>query len=214
MDIYIVAGGPTDLIPDLSLYDRDSVVWVGVDRGLYYLLKQGIVPEMGIGDFDSVTEDELLWMRERCVKFSISPAEKNQTDIELAIDWALAKNPKRIRLLGATGGRLDHSLATIQLLTKGLANQVLFEIIDQQNILTLLNPGTYEIHQDPCYSYISFLPFSSNVQGIHLSRDFKYPLTDCDISWGTSLCVSNELIKETGTFSFTYGIVIMVKSKD
>jgi thiamine pyrophosphokinase len=214
MIIHIVAGGPARLIPDLTDYKKESITWVGVDRGLYYLLQQGIVPSIGVGDFDSVSEEELKWMQLMCENFSISPAEKDQTDLELALDWALKQKPRQIRLFGVTGGRLDHSLATIQLLTKGFSQTVEIEILDQQNSLTLLEPGTYKINRDSTYSYISFLPFTNSVRGITLSEDFKYPLINYEAKWGTSLCVSNELITETGTFSFNRGIVIMVKSKD
>ncbi|WP_246940064.1 thiamine diphosphokinase [Bacillus pinisoli] len=214
MIIHIVAGGPEHLIPDLSKYTENEIKWVGVDRGLLYSLKRGIVPAIGIGDFDSVSEEELSWLRQQCEHLAISPAEKDQTDIELALDWAIIQKPTLIRLFGVTGGRLDHSLATIQLLVKGLSNQIEVELIDQQNVLSLYEPGTYKVYKELEYRYISFLPFSEKIQGMTLSNDFKYPLADCDLTWGTSLCVSNELIQETGTFSFNHGIVIMVKSKD
>lgn len=214
MIIHIVAGGPEHLMPDLTSYNDQEVIWVGVDRGLYYLLERGLNPEIGIGDFDSVTKKELAWMQEKCLNFSISPAEKDQTDIELALEWALSRQPQLIRLFGVTGGRLDHSLATIQLLVKGLSEKIPIHLMDQQNILSLYEPGVYEIHKDKKYRYLSFLPFSAEVAGMTLSADFKYPLVDCTIKWGTSLCISNELIQETGTFSFNHGIVIMVKSKD
>ncbi|MBM7659406.1 thiamine pyrophosphokinase [Bacillus mesophilus] len=214
MIIHIVAGGPLPLIPNLTQYVSDSCIWVGVDRGLFYILKQGIKASAGIGDFDSVSEEELQWMQEQCENFSIAPAEKDQTDLELALDWALEQKPKKIRIFGATGGRLDHALGSIQLLTKGFSQSVQMEMIDKQNIVSLLKPGTYQIQRNLSYTYISFLPLSREVKGLTLSRDFKYPLVNGDILWGTSLCVSNQLIAETGTFSFNHGIVIMVKSKD
>jgi thiamine pyrophosphokinase len=213
MNIHIVAGGPVELIPSLITYSEESIVWVGVDRGLFHILKQGIIPSVGIGDFDSVTKEELEWMKSKCNELDISPAEKDQTDIELALEWALAKMPKKISVFGATGGRLDHALASIQLLIRGLQQGVVIEMIDCQNILRIVSPGTYSIHQNPEYPYVSFLPFSSKVRGIIL-KGFKYPLTDCNLEWGSTLCISNELIEETGTFSFIDGIVIMVKSKD
>jgi thiamine pyrophosphokinase len=214
MIIHIVAGGPLPLIPDLTQFVNDTNIWVGVDRGLYYILKQGIKASAGIGDFDSVSEEELNWMREQCENFSIAPAEKDQIDLELALDWAFKQKPTKIRIFGATGGRLDHYLGSIQLLTKGFSQSVQMEMIDKQNIVTVLEPGTYQIQRSLSYTYISFLPLSRDVKGLTLSRNFKYPLVNGDIHWGASLCVSNELITETGTFSFNHGIVIMVKSKD
>ena len=57
MIIHILAGGPIELLPHLESYrNQDRIIWVGVDRGVYTLLSKGIIPEMGFGDFDSVTE--------------------------------------------------------------------------------------------------------------------------------------------------------------
>ncbi|MFD1735772.1 thiamine diphosphokinase [Bacillus salitolerans] len=213
MIIHIVAGGPIENIPDLSQYNLEDVRWVGVDRGLLYILKNGIKPTVGLGDFDSVSKEELAWMQQQCKYIDISPAEKDETDNELALSWSLSQNPSIIRIFGATGGRLDHELMNFQLLYKGIKEKIFIEVIDHKNRLTMLSPGTYSFNRTNCYKYISFLPFTNEVKGITL-KGFKYPLTNHEISWGTTLCVSNEILEESGTFSFTDGIVIMVKSKD
>ncbi|GAA3323449.1 hypothetical protein GCM10020331_047360 [Ectobacillus funiculus] len=46
-----------------SQYEDEQVVWAATDRGVYYLLKRGIVPAAAFGDYDSVTEEELEWMQ-------------------------------------------------------------------------------------------------------------------------------------------------------
>ena len=61
--------------------------------------------------------------------------------------------------------------------------------------------------------YISFVPVSLNINGLTL-EGFKYPLKDCHISIGSTLCISNELIRDYGTFSFSEGILIVVRSSD
>ncbi|MFZ3587967.1 thiamine diphosphokinase [Bacillus sp. DJP31] len=213
MIFHIMAGGPIEMLPEIAHYKSDPVSWIGVDRGLLTLLNLGITPVKGIGDFDSVTEAELKWVKRNYAHLDISPAEKDQTDTELAVNWCLAQKPNKIRIFGATGGRLDHALANMQLLMKGVSQEIVIEIIDRQNILTLLSPNTYNFEQHEEYPYVSFLPFSREVHGITLNG-FKYPLTNRSIEWGTTLCVSNEIIEQMGTFSFSEGIVIMVKSKD
>ena len=62
-------------------------------------------------------------------------------------------------------------------------------------------------------TYISFLPLTEDVRGITL-RGFKYPLTDRDISIGTSLCISNELEQEEASITFREGVVVVVESRD
>ncbi len=60
----------------------------------------------------------------------IWPAEKDQTDTDIALEWALEQQATKIRLFGATGGRLDHLFGNVQLLFKGKDGQI--ELIDRQ----------------------------------------------------------------------------------
>ncbi|MBP3038320.1 thiamine diphosphokinase [Bacillaceae bacterium Marseille-Q3522] len=214
MDIHILAGGPEALLPDLTHHNKNCR-WIGVDRGVYTLLKNGIVPEAAFGDFDSVTEHEYVQIVNEIGFLHKYKPEKDETDTELAFNWALAKKAECIRLFGATGGRQDHFLANMQLLYKALsiAPQRTIEIIDRKNIISAKNPGSYTLPKIAEKKYISFLPVSATVEGLTL-EGFKYPLNDCHISLGSTLCISNELIAEYGTFSFRAGILMVVRSSD
>ncbi|MBO9130203.1 thiamine diphosphokinase [Bacillus sp. 165] len=211
--IHILAGGPAEAIPDLQAYKQRDVIWAAADRGVFRLLKQGIVPEAAFGDYDSVTEEELNWMKEQTSELHIVPKEKDQTDLELALNWAIKERPKLIRIFGATGGRLDHALANIQMLIKGLNSNIDIHLIDYKNKISLKNPGIYEVQQEQDFPYLSFLPVTDIVTGINLNG-FKYPLINKTLHWGSTLCVSNELNEEKGTFSFETGILMVVRSTD
>ncbi|MDQ0230578.1 thiamine diphosphokinase [Metabacillus malikii] len=212
-NIALVAGGPKELIPPLNEYNQDDVTWVGIDRGAVYLMEDGIPISYAFGDFDSITSSEMDSISKTKQRLKIFPPEKDQTDTELALEWAIEQNPTSIRIFGATGGRIDHMLANIQLLMKGLSKRTEIEIIDCQNQLTLHTPGTYTIKEHKEWKYISFIPVSYEVRGITL-ENFKYPLSNCHIKIGSTLCISNELIYEQGTFSFYEGILLMVRSRD
>jgi thiamine pyrophosphokinase len=215
MIINLVAGGPLNLIPDFSLYNSSGVLWVGIDRGVFYLLSEGIKPAMAFGDFDSVTEDEMAEIEKEVAELKRFKPEKDETDMELALNWALTQNPEGIRIFGATGGRLDHLMANVQLLTKPLSQEfdIQTEIVDQNNILYVKRPGTYDVKKIDDFKYISFLPVTPSVSGMTL-ENFKYPLKGCHIPMGSTLCISNELIRDHGTFSFSEGILLVVRSKD
>ncbi|MEK0222410.1 thiamine diphosphokinase [Bacillus proteolyticus] len=213
MIVHILAGGPVEYCADFSRYENEEVVWAAVDRGVYRLLKSGITPAVAFGDYDSVTEDELAWMRQQTNELHIVPREKDQTDLEIAINWALEQKPKLIRIFGATGGRLDHGLANIQMLLKGLAAEIEMCIVDNKNEITVKKVGTHIIEENENFPYVSFVPVTETVKGITL-RGFKYSLTNKTIEWGSTLCISNELIVEKGTFSFTSGILMMIRSTD
>ncbi|MGC4375596.1 thiamine diphosphokinase [Fictibacillus sp. Mic-4] len=213
MMIYIVAGGPVHRLPDLSQVKQENTVWVGVDRGVWTLLENGITPSCAFGDFDSITRTEKETIEARGITTFVYPDEKNETDLELALNWAFGQTPQEIILLGATGGRLDHELVNVQLLLKGLENGIKMSIVDSQNKIELFAPGDYIIEGDEYFRYISFLAFTNIVEGITLSG-FKYPLENATLKKGSTLCISNELVKKNGTYSFSSGILMMIKSRD
>jgi thiamine pyrophosphokinase len=209
--IYIVAGGPKKYIPSLTRYDADPVIWIGVDRGVIYLQEAGITPARAFGDFDSITDQERENLSKSSLHIDLFPSEKDQTDTEIAIEWAILQEPDEIILFGSTGGRLDHFLANTQLLAKYPDAPI--KIIDHTNEITVHLPGTYKVVRESSHPYISFLPVSGEVKGITL-EGFKYPLSNCHIKLGSTLCISNELILSFGTFSFEQGILMMVRSTD
>jgi thiamine pyrophosphokinase len=215
MVINILAGGPEGLLPQLTEFNRENVIWVGVDRGVFHLLSRNIVPVIGFGDFDSVSEKELEFIQGKIANLNRFKPEKDETDTELALNWAIEQNPSEIRLFGATGGRLDHLLANVQLLVKPLSqgSSIKISIIDRNNIVYLAGPGTHTIKKIPEKKYISFVPLTLDVANLTLDG-FKFPLQNRHISVGSTLCISNELINQYGTFSFSEGILIVIRSHD
>jgi len=215
MIINIVAGGPVDHLPDLTQYDDFDCIWVGVDKGVTVLLKAGIKPNIGFGDFDSVSVNELHIIKESVNQLMTYQEEKDETDTEHALQWAIGQNPDKIRLFGGTGGRLDHFFANVQLILKPALKSLPYqvEIIDKKNIIFVTYPGTYQLNKISDKKYISFIPVSSAVEGLTL-HGFKYPLNDRYIPLGSTLCISNELLNDYGTFSFKEGILMVIRSCD
>jgi thiamine pyrophosphokinase len=215
MKISIVAGGPEYLIPELTQYANEAdTIWAGVDRGTFVILKQGIKPQRAFGDFDSVSDLEKEMIFQSDIQLNVYRAEKDQTDMEIAFRWALDQKPEEILLFGSTGGRLDHELLNIQLLSIAiLTRDTVVRVIDNHNEISLHTPGIYSIEQNRSFSYVSFLAYKDEVTGITL-EGFKYPLKNAALQVGSSLCISNELVNKNGTYSFDSGIIMMVKSRD
>lgn len=213
MNIAILAGGPEASVPDHATFYRNDIQWVGVDRGTYHLLKKGLKPIRAFGDFDSISKEEKVWLTSQEVVMSSFPAEKDQTDLELAINWAIEQEPDSISIFGATGGRLDHSLMNVQLLIKGLGSPIDICLIDKQNIIFMKTPGTYQIEYDPEYQYLSFLAFTQKVRQLSITG-VKYPLKDATLVFGDSLCISNEIIQNEASYSFNEGTILVIRSHD
>lgn len=208
--IIIVTGGT---LGDwaLGVIQKNDIL-VGSDRGALYLIQHGYKPHISLGDFDSVTAEELSLIRSSSLSFiECDPVYKDLTDTEMAFNWALAEQPEQIVLLGALGTRFDHSLANVHLLRKGTELGISCSIIDSNNQILVMNQPT----RIECgsYTHISLLPLSLEVTGITL-HGFAYPLHEATLEIGQSLGISNILQAPEGLIELQTGLLLVIQSKD
>lgn len=193
-------------------------MWVGVDKGAITLLEHNIIPICAIGDFDSITSQQFAYVEQQVPHIVRLNPHKDLTDTEAALNYCLTKLTQEytidtIEIYGATGGRLDHFLANLNILANVEAKRqnISLSLIDAQNKLTILPSGHYKIDQEH-YNYLSFIPRNEGVQ-ITLNN-VKYPLTDKRLNLSDSLTVSNEWLEGPAEVSIDNGQMIMIKSKD
>jgi thiamine pyrophosphokinase len=93
----------------------DALV-IAADRGVRYALAVGLAVDIAVGDFDSITADELATVERSGGLLERHPADKDMTDLELALAAALRFRPSRILVVGGAGGRLDHLFGELSLL--------------------------------------------------------------------------------------------------
>ncbi|GAB6159082.1 thiamine diphosphokinase [Desulfotomaculum varum] len=185
---------------------------LGVDRGALFLITNGRQPDLAIGDFDSVTPEEFALIRQASKQcLACDPVAKDETDTELAFNWALTRRPREILLLGVTGCRLDHTLANLHLLARALQEGVPCRIVDEKNEIMLIEDTT-EINKDR-FSHISLLPLTDRVTGITLTG-FRYPLHRATLTLGQSLGISNILQAPAGKIEIAGGRLLIIKSRD
>lgn len=194
--------------------NRFDVV-IAVDRGLVYANQIDCKVDMILGDFDSVDPDILKKYTSKESQLNVVKLNpvKDMTDTEEAIDVALQQGITEITILGATGRRLDHLLANINLLMKPLKKSVKACILDKNNCIYIRNK-CFSIRKDDLFGkYVSFIPLTTKVNGVTL-KGFKYPLNDYTLTIGNSLGVSNEIIQEEAQVVFNDGVLIVVESRD
>lgn len=185
---------------------------IGADSGALFLIEQGFTPDTSIGDFDSVTAEQLERIQQLSGEtITCDPIDKNYTDTEMAFRHALALRPAEIILLGALGTRFDHSLANVHLLMLALEQGIAASIIDEHNHISLTS-GILPLHKGD-YTNVSLLPLSATVTGINL-QGFQYPLYEAELRIGQSLGISNVLVEPTGTVSIRSGILLVIQSRD
>lgn len=182
-----------------------------VDGALETTHRLGLLPEAIVGDFDTV-DQSLLNGYDDSIIFR-HPPEKDQTDTELAVETALSMGCTRLVFLGATGSRLDHSLANVFLLQSLLKCNMEAEILNETNRL-YLKTSSFSIKKAEQYGeFVSLLALTETVQNVTL-RGFKYPLTDHTVYRDSTLCVSNEILEEVATVELTDGIFVVVEARD
>lgn len=211
-NVAIIGNGPVELIPDLSMYREKVDIWIGADRGSLIAIQNQLELAYAIGDFDSVNEEELQTIKRNAKHIELYPIEKDETDLELALRRAFSLTPTTIYFMGVTGGRMDHTLINIQLLNQLEGKSIHGIIVEQNNVIEQFYPGSHTIKMEESYPSVSFVPLTKVVRGLTL-KGFYYPLTDATLKMGSTLSISNKLIANSGTFSFTEGIVLVVRSR-
>ena len=116
---YIISGGDIDenlLLSEMKKRQKNDII-VAADAGLRILDELDISPDLILGDFDSL-EKEILEKYSKTIEISRYNSEKDFSDTELAVEICKSKGFNNITILGCFGGRMDHSLANINLLYK------------------------------------------------------------------------------------------------
>lgn len=183
------------------------------DGGLEKAEKLCLKPNLILGDFDSVGKLILEEYKNNGIEIVKFPSEKDYTDMELAIEHAIEKGFKDIVLIGATGTRLDHTYANLQLLEKYMYQGINIEIIDNNNHIKIISDNTDLIVENKVGYYISLSPITEHIEGLTL-EGFKYPLNNVSVKRGSTLLVSNEIIEKQGRIKLKKGTTLVFVSKD
>jgi thiamine pyrophosphokinase len=182
----ILLGGKLTVTPRLMRQISGARV-IAADSGMRHAEALGVAPEVWIGDFDS--SDAALQSRYANVPRLTFPADKAQTDGDLAIDEALARGATRLILAGALGGpRSDHA-AHLQMKMLALAEKgiELFLTSGGEEVWPFL-PGSrkFDFASGTVLSITALEP----LRGLSVSG-VKWELTDADVALGSSLTLSN-----------------------
>ena len=139
--------------------------------------------------------------------------EKDYTDTDIALKLGikLAGAGGHIVILGATGTRLDHVLANLQMLRLPLEAGIECRIVDKHNQIRMIKG--YVCLNEKISKYISLNPISSELEEVTL-RGFKYPLENHSVHLGESLCVSNEIVALPAEINIKEGYALLIESQD
>lgn len=212
----IIGGGEieTENLRWIFLQYRPSLL-IAADSGLAVFEKTGIVPDIVLGDFDSLKDSDLLTKYEKFnCEIQRFPCEKDYTDMRLACDTAIMRGCRRLIILGATGSRLDHTLANVLLLSYLLEKGIEGLILNSKNRLRCVGVGKYQFFKKETYaSYISFLPVL-NIEVIFQLKGFKYDADRLVMNSSDIITLSNEIKAECAELTVLEGMLLIVESED
>lgn len=207
MKAVIIAGGKGELGEAERKLAEEADLLICADGGARKALRQGLRPHVVIGDMDSLEETTLSYLREMGVPLLMHPAAKDETDLELALHHALERGAKRITILGAFGGRVDHTLANVLLLALPELASVQVRILEGSQELFLIRDEAF-IEGEPG-DIFSLLPLMGDAEGVTI-EGAEYPLRGGRLPFAHSLGVSNVLRERRARVQVRWGLLLAI----
>lgn len=210
--MHIILGAPrTEKIKPLL---QSQGLVIGVDRGAFIAIEEGISLDVALGDFDSVSKEEKVLIKQGTKETLNFPKNKDDTDAELALLYVLEKlEVGKIYLYNWLGGRMDHlySLFMVVLQERFLPLVSNLHFVSGNNYISYCLPGAHQIQKMDQMTYLSFILLAA-VEKLTL-ENVAYPLEDADFARPRAL-ISNEFVNREAYLSFSSGIIAVIQSRD
>ena len=197
-------------LPDLAALRRlllaDDFL-IAADGGTRHILALGLTPAVLIGDLDSLSDENRRLLDQAGTKIHQSPRNKNETDLELALHFAVEAGYHQLRVVAALGGRLDQTLGNLALLTDPSLSGLDIRADDGLQEAFFTRDGC-RLQGDPG-DLISLVPWGGEVTGV-TTMGLRWPLSG-EVLWPyRTRGISNELLDETASVLIDAGLLLVV----
>lgn len=209
MRAIVVAGGQSGAEENWSRWVRDGDWILGADGGAALALERGLVPHVVIGDMDSLPAGARTALAARGCRFVEHPRAKDETDLELALTYAAEGGAGEIIVLGSLGGRLDHTLANVLLLSLPRLAGLAVCIVNGDEVTRLIRGGQSVTIEGEQGDRVSLLPLGGDARGVTTSG-LAWSLQDTDLRFGFSRGVSNEMTGAVARVQVREGHLLVV----
>lgn len=210
MRFIIIAGG--------QAHEQDGQRWIeegdfviGADGGAARALAWGRIPDLVIGDMDSLPDEDRTALEAQGCRFVVHPRAKDETDLELALTYAAAEGAREIIVLGALGGRLDHLLANLLLLSRPEMAGISVRIVENRGEALLIRGGEVACLTGKPGDLVSLLPLGGDVQGV-ITTGLAWSLHGETLRFGLTRSVSNEMTASAARVEVDKGYLLVVHS--
>jgi len=211
MRVLIIANGEIGNIQKLKAMLPQADYVICADGGVRHARKLEIVPDLIVGDFDSLPDEVLREYDEAGIPIKRYPVEKDKTDMQIAVDIAIEMGASQAFLVGAFGSRWDHSYANVLMLYRLASRGIKAQILDPHNIV-MVSCGKVEIEGEIGQT-LSLLPLGGDVRILN-TDGLKYPIVDSVLPMDFPYGVSNVLIKPRAEVCVGSGWVMVVIARD
>jgi thiamine pyrophosphokinase len=181
---------------------------IAADGGAHHCLNMGIVPKVVIGDFDSLTAEELNTLEDagsQLVRYSVN---KDETDLELALIYAVEEDATEITLFGLLGGRWDMSFANMLILASPRFKGIHFRVIHGNYEMYILRAGeTLTIDGTPG-DRVSVIPLGTHAEGITYTG-LEWGLQRETMFFGSPRGVSNRMLNGKANITLDSGLLLV-----
>lgn len=204
----IFGGNLSEIDPEICSEIKSTDFIICADAGYKFALENNINPNLIVGDFDSA----LYPTNAKCEVIKL-PTHKNDTDLQFAIRSAIENDCNSFILTGVTGGRLDHTIATLSSLNylSDIAEDCL---VWDLNSKIFIVKSTLSIPKPDYNCYFSVFSISEKSKGVHI-KGAEYSLNNETLVNNFPLGVSNEFKDDTVKISLKSGkLLVMIIKKD
>ena len=208
MKAFIYTGG--EILPEnvTERPDEGDLV-IAADCGLQNATRMGVSPTVVLGDFDSLPKSVEIPEEAEILQV---PAEKDETDTQLAVSLAISRGAREIVIIGGIGGRLDHTLSNLAILEDLDRRMIHGLMVSGYNRARFLRNNSTLIPRSG-YAYFGILAADPIVKGVS-AEGVKYPLKKAKLERCNQYAVSNEIVGNCALIDVRRGGVWIVESKE
>lgn len=204
--------GAGDLTVGSIPYNPETDYVIAADGGLMYCEVLEVEPDLIIGDFDSLEGNYQQAVEEISREFPEKvltlPVEKDDTDMLAAVKYGLELGYRNFRLYGANGGRLEHTIANIQLLKYLKSQDAVGYMMDGQGMILLAQNETIRF-RDSMEGYVNIFSINEKAHGVTI-HGLKYELEQATLTNDMPLGISNEFIGVGSEITVEDGTLLII----
>ncbi len=213
MTVLIFANGDIADVAWIRPYLTQAAAIISADGGTRHLLALDEHPDVVVGDMDSLPAEVVRWLAADVVQTVKVPAEKDETDLELALLHAAAHYPGDLLVFGAFGGRIDQTLGNIFLLAHPKLSGRRVTLVDEYQRVWLVTPAENPVViNGRSGDTVSLIPCGVDVQ-IRATSGLAWTLQQDMLAFGPARGLSNRMTADTATVEVGNGRLICVHTR-